>query len=128
MDAPESTGECYGALGWSGQVRPDLRFDPVTVPEFTCDPSENTYEQVADHIAALIATGELSPGAMLPNERQLAAEYGVSVGTVRRASELLERRGLIKIRRSKGKFVLRDDERQAWKRRDGAHPNKSDGY
>lgn len=84
----------------------------MTVPDFVCDPSENAYEQVADHIATLIAAGELSPGAMLPNERRMAAEYGVSVGTARKGAELLEQRGLIKIRRSKGKFVLRDDERE----------------
>jgi GntR family transcriptional regulator len=83
----------------------------VNVPDFVCDPSENVYEQVADHIAARIAAGLLPPGSMLPNERALAAEYGVAVGTARKAAELLERRGLIKIKRSKGKFVLTQSER-----------------
>lgn len=43
---------------------------------------------------------------MLSNERHLAAEYGVSIGTVRRATQLLQDRGPIRIRPSKGTFVL----------------------
>jgi GntR family transcriptional regulator len=78
----------------------------VKVPDFVADPSENLYEQVADHLAARIARGDLGPGTMLPNERKLAAEYGVAVGTARKATELLEKRGMIKIRPCKGKFVL----------------------
>lgn len=84
----------------------------VRVSDFTLDPTEIAYEQVADHIAALISAGVLPPGSMLANERSLAAEYGVAVGTARKAAQLLEQRGLIKIRRSKGKFVLTETERE----------------
>jgi len=34
------------------------------------------YVQVADHIAARIASGDVAPGARLPAERDLATEYG----------------------------------------------------
>jgi GntR family transcriptional regulator len=50
---------------------------------------------VADDIAAQIASGELAPGARLRSERDLAAHYGVSYGTIRRAMEVLRDRSLI---------------------------------
>ena len=53
------------------------------------------YLRVADDIAARIASGELAPGARLRSERDLAAHYGVSYGTIRRAMEVLRDRSLI---------------------------------
>jgi len=53
------------------------------------------YLRVADDIAAQIASGELAPGARLRSERDLAAHYGVSYGTIRRAMEVLRDRSLI---------------------------------
>lgn len=79
----------------------------MSVPPFDPDPSENIYVQVADHIAARIAAGDLTPGARLPGERDLASEYRVALGTARNATRLLAERGLIKITPSKGKFVVR---------------------
>lgn len=61
--------------------------------------------QVADHIAAKIAAGELAPGTRLSGERQLAGEYGVSSRQIRRASALLHERGLVVTVRGKGTFV-----------------------
>lgn len=63
------------------------------------------YVKVADHVALRIAAGELGPGAMLPNERDMAAEYGVAIGTVRRAVEELRDRGLVVTLAAKGTFV-----------------------
>ena len=63
------------------------------------------YEQVADHIAARIASGELAPGARLPAERDMAAEYGVAYDTIRRATALLRERGLITTIVGRGTFV-----------------------
>ncbi|MFW5416602.1 winged helix-turn-helix transcriptional regulator [Nocardiopsis sp. CNT-189] len=60
---------------------------------------------VADHIAARIRAGELSPGMRLPPERELAEEYGVAYMTVRRASKELRERGLIVTVHGKGTFV-----------------------
>jgi GntR family transcriptional regulator len=77
------------------------------VPEF--DPEAGgpayTYVRVADHIAARIAAGELAPGSRLPAERDLAAEYGVALGTARRAVEELRDRGLVVTLAAKGTFV-----------------------
>jgi len=77
------------------------------VPRF--DPDQGgpgyMYAKVADHVAARIAAGDLPPGAMLPNERDMAADYGVAVGTVRRAVEELRDRGLVVTLPAKGTFV-----------------------
>ena len=58
-------------------------------------------------MAARITSGELVPGAKLPAERELAAEYGVSYDTIRRASALLRERGLIETVHGRGTFVIR---------------------
>jgi DNA-binding GntR family transcriptional regulator len=63
------------------------------------------YAQVADHIAARIRTGELSPGARLPGERDLAEEYGVALGTIRRAVQELRDRDLVITLPAKGTYI-----------------------
>jgi DNA-binding GntR family transcriptional regulator len=63
------------------------------------------YMRVADDIAARIASGELKPGARLRAERELAEHYGVSYGTIRRAMEVLRKRGLITTIHGRGTFV-----------------------
>ncbi|WP_445520397.1 GntR family transcriptional regulator [Streptomyces sp. NEAU-174] len=63
------------------------------------------YVQVADRIAAQIESGRLRPGARLAGERDLAEEYGVAVGTVRRAVQELRERGLVLTLPAKGTFI-----------------------
>jgi DNA-binding GntR family transcriptional regulator len=63
------------------------------------------YERVAGDLAARIGAGEFPPGARLPAELALAAEYRVAYGTVRRAMHVLRRRGLVVTRWGKGTFV-----------------------
>jgi GntR family transcriptional regulator len=63
------------------------------------------YVQVADHIAARIASGDLTPGSRLPAERDLATAYGVSYDTIRRATSVLRERGLIITVHGRGTFV-----------------------
>ena len=46
------------------------------------------------------------PAARLPGERDLAAEYQVALGTVRRAIEELRSRGLVVTLPAKGTFVV----------------------
>jgi DNA-binding GntR family transcriptional regulator len=67
------------------------------------------YMQVADHIAARIAAGELRPGARLPGERDLGTEYGVAYLTARRAIRELRERGLVVTLPAKGTFVAYPD-------------------
>jgi regulatory GntR family protein len=75
-------------------------FDPAA------GPPGYLWRKVADHIAARIAAGELQPGARLPGERDLAAEYGVSLGTARRAVASLRERGLVETLAALGTFVI----------------------
>ncbi|MEU2871804.1 winged helix-turn-helix domain-containing protein [Streptomyces olivoreticuli] len=63
------------------------------------------YMQVADHVAAQIDAGVLGLGARLPGERDLAEEYGVAIGTIRRAVQELRDRGLLVTLPAKGTFV-----------------------
>jgi DNA-binding GntR family transcriptional regulator len=79
--------------------------EPVSVPKFEPDESGYIYAQIADHVEARIAAGELAPGARLPAERDLAAEYGVALNTARRAAEELRERGLVKTVLYKGTFI-----------------------
>jgi len=64
------------------------------------------YVRVADHLAARIAAAELAPGARLPGERDLAAEYGVALGAARRAMSEPRERGLVVTLPAKGTFVV----------------------
>jgi GntR family transcriptional regulator len=66
---------------------------------------EPLQSQIYRQVRAMILTNELDPGTMLPSIRGLAREQKVSVVTVQRGYELLEREGLIISRRGKGFFV-----------------------
>ena len=61
--------------------------------------------QIIRQIRAKILAGEISAGADLPSIRRFAREHHISVITVQRAYEGLEREGLIHSRRGKGCFV-----------------------
>jgi DNA-binding GntR family transcriptional regulator len=78
------------------------------VSTFEPDPDSPVYlyVQVADHVAGLIQSGELRAGARLLAERDLAAEYRVSLQTARRAVEELRDRGLVQTVAVKGTFVI----------------------
>ncbi|MFD2419076.1 GntR family transcriptional regulator [Amycolatopsis pigmentata] len=76
------------------------------------------YEKMAEHLANRIAAGELTPHTPLPAEKKLALEYGVSLGTARHATRLLQHRGLVITIRSKGSYVARQQPEQA----SGSHP------
>lgn len=79
------------------------------VPPFDPDAGEPGYlwEAVAQHLTARIEAGDLPPGARLPGERDLAAEYGVALMTARRAIRDLRERGLVRTLPSKGTFVTK---------------------
>jgi len=63
------------------------------------------YEQIRARLAALITTGRLPEGERLPTVRQLAADLGLSAGTVARAYRELEAAALIRTRRGAGTRV-----------------------
>lgn len=72
------------------------------------DGPDYAYVQVANHLEARIRAGDLAPGARLPGERELAAEYAVALGTVRRALQEMRERGHVVTTPSKGTFITRN--------------------
>ena len=75
--------------------------------DFKADPTNYAYVHVANNIKGRIEEGELKFNTPLPAERRLAEEYGVSLGTARRATEELRTWGMVYTLRSKGTFVGR---------------------
>ncbi|MFC5653665.1 FadR/GntR family transcriptional regulator [Paenibacillus solisilvae] len=67
-------------------------------------------EQIMEQIVQLIRSGELKPGQQLPNERDLAEQFGVTRGRVREALRALSLVGLITIKSGEGSFVNRRQE------------------
>ncbi len=63
------------------------------------------YLQVIGQIQRRVAVGDLLPGTELPSIRQLAADLSVSVITIKRAYQELERAGTIVTRQGKGSVV-----------------------
>jgi len=63
------------------------------------------YLQVKDLMVRRLASGAWRPGEALPNEFQLADEFGVSQGTVRKALDELAAQNLLDRRQGKGTFV-----------------------
>jgi DNA-binding GntR family transcriptional regulator len=66
---------------------------------------EHLWAQVAADIRGDIESGQLPPGAKLPNELELAEQYGVARLTVRRAIGDLVKAGLLVVLRGRGTFV-----------------------
>jgi len=66
------------------------------------------HEQVALRLAKEIRTGQLTAGARLPGEIELARRFEVSRGTMRSALAMLSEEGLVATRMGKGSFVTFD--------------------
>ncbi|HET7156811.1 MAG TPA: GntR family transcriptional regulator, partial [Hyphomicrobiaceae bacterium] len=63
------------------------------------------YLQVRDALGERIAGGEWKPSTAIPNEGDLARQFGVSPGTMRKALDLLEAERLLTRRQGRGTFV-----------------------
>lgn len=63
------------------------------------------YEQIADAVRRLVASGALAPGTSLPPVRQLAGDLGVNLNTIARAYRLLQAEGFLVIRDRAGAVV-----------------------
>lgn len=63
------------------------------------------YQQIFEQISAQILKGEIEQGYNLPPIRRAAKELGLSVITIKKAWEELERQGLIYTISGKGCFV-----------------------
>jgi GntR family transcriptional regulator len=63
------------------------------------------YVRISDDLRARISSGDLQPQALLPPERELCLEHGVSRMTARRALTVLESEGLVYRDGTRGTFV-----------------------
>ncbi|HEX9289522.1 MAG TPA: GntR family transcriptional regulator, partial [Anaeromyxobacteraceae bacterium] len=72
---------------------------------FTAVRRTRLFEDVARQVQQLIVDGTLTPGDLLPPERQLAERFGVSRNSVRDAIRVLELAGLVIARQGEGNVV-----------------------
>lgn len=63
------------------------------------------YEQIKTTVIEQIMNGELSEGEMIPSIRTLASDIRISVMTIKKAYDELEREGYIITVQGKGSFV-----------------------
>jgi GntR family transcriptional regulator len=70
------------------------------------------YEEVRSQMTEGIATGHWQAGEAIPPEAELAAHFGVSIGTVRKAVDSLVAQGALVRRQGKGTFVTSHDGRR----------------
>lgn len=71
------------------------------------------YAQVRAMLERALEAGEWAPGEPIPSEPALAARYGVSQGTVRKAIQALASDNLVVRRQGKGTFVATHTEEKA---------------
>ena len=76
-----------------------------TVDDVLIDTRLPAYARLRDRLASRIASGEWGPEEALPSENRLAADYDLSVGTVRKAIEQLVGEGLLERRRGSGTYL-----------------------
>ena len=70
------------------------------------------YEQVRARLIEGISSGEWRPGQTIPTEARLAADFGVAIGTVRKAVDSLVAEQALVRRQGKGTFVVSHDGRR----------------
>src|SRR5271156_718227 len=78
-----------------------MQLDPLA---FQIHPSSGVpiYRQLMDQVKALVASGRLQPGSMLPSVRQLGQDLQINQMTVSKAYSLLEREGMVERVRGQG--------------------------
>lgn len=67
------------------------------------------YQRLKDALTERIQDGAWKPGEAIPAESELASEFGVALGTMRKAIEGLVQQGLLERRQGRGTFVRRAD-------------------
>jgi DNA-binding transcriptional regulator YhcF (GntR family) len=80
---------------------------PAGASYFQVNPSSGVpiYRQLMDQVRALVASGRLAEGDLLPSVRQVAQDLQVNQMTVSKAYSLLERDGVVERVRGQGMRV-----------------------
>ena len=68
------------------------------------------YMQISESISRDIAAGRFADGDRLPPERELAAQFGTTVRTLRKALSELQNQGLIESVQGSGNYVRPADQ------------------
>lgn len=75
------------------------------------------YLQIVQEMTLRALSGAIQPGEKIPPVRELAAEFGVNPNTMQRAMAEMEREGLVYTERTNGRFLTKETEILAEKRR-----------
>lgn len=78
----------------------------LTAPHPALIEARPLYLQTRDLLVKRIIDGVWKPGAYLPSEQQLCGELGVSIGTIRKATEELVIQGLLERQHGRGTRVV----------------------
>jgi len=90
---------------------------PIQINEQSAEP---LYHQIEVQLRALIVSGQLSEGMLLPSIRELAQTVKCSVITVKRVYNDLEEEGLLRTRQGTGTYVAQVGELERDRHRLGA--------
>lgn len=92
---------------------------PIQINEQSSEP---LYQQIEVQLKALIVSGQLAEGTLLPSIRELAQDVKCSVITVKRVYSDLEAEGLVRTRQGTGTYVARVGEQERDRQRlSGVH-------
>ena len=86
------------------------------------DGDEYLYVQLAGILRAMIESGELPPGRVLPSSRTLHERYDVSIGVAKKAIAILQQEGLVRTVIGRGIFVTRERQGDSPPPRQGESP------
>lgn len=81
-------------------------------PPAALPPDRPLYEEVRAHLTEGIAEGRWKAGEAIPSEGELAAHFGVAIGTIRKAVDNLVAQGALVRRQGKGTYVTAHDGRR----------------
>ncbi|MCR2803291.1 GntR family transcriptional regulator [Paenibacillus soyae] len=82
---------------------------PIQINEQSAEP---LYHQIEVQLRALIVSGQLEEGTLLPSIRELAQSVKCSVITVKRVYSDLEGEGLLRTRQGTGTYVAKVGEQE----------------
>lgn len=90
-------------------------FIPIQVDDNRAEP---LYAQIETQLRAMILSGHLEVGTLLPSIREFASQLNCSIITVRRVYQDLEQEGLLRTRQGTGTFIadVRQGERDLYRK------------
>ncbi len=82
---------------------------PIQINEQSAEP---LYHQIEVQLRALIVSGQLAEGTLLPSIREMAQTLKCSVITIRRVYQDLEAEGLLRTKQGTGTFIAKVGEEE----------------